>query len=500
MNTNGMPDEEQSLHGYRIGADRLMLGTLTFLLAVTIGISAFTGTWGIGLAVGLPALLVPLAIYRLAPGSLVSRLVIGAALMVFTALSIQQMRGMIEMHFGIFALLAFLLYYRDWRPIVAAAATIAVHHLAFNYLQAAVPGIYVFIGGPSLALVILHALYVVFESAVLIYLAVKLRAESLEIAKVAAIAERIGQGDLSVKERSSTDPLVRTVTGMQQKLADTIQQVENQAEAVNSAALALGDVSQSVSARTQQQNHATSSIASAIETLTVSINHLAGEAAEAQQLALRSGELSRSGMGVVNATVSEMKNIAATIQESVKNVEQLGNQSDRVAVMVGLIKDIAEQTNLLALNAAIEAARAGEQGRGFAVVADEVRKLAERTSNATKEIDGMMQEIQSSKSAALSSIADAVTQVESGSERASEAGDSIRSITQEATRVQEVVGEISDALKQQSSATAEIAQNVELIVQAAKTSDQVVGTMADEINRLKTAATALTGAISHFHL
>jgi len=191
-------DEEAILQPGRVAADRLMLGTLVFLLVVALGVAAATSTWAVALIVGIPALLVPYLLFKLNPGSLISRIAVACAFMIFSALTIQQTRGLIEAHFGIFVLLAFLLYYRDWRPIVVAAGVIAVHHLAFNYMQAADLGVYVLASGPNLGIIILHAVYVVVESAVLVYMAVKLRSEAIESAQVAGLAERIGQGDLTL--------------------------------------------------------------------------------------------------------------------------------------------------------------------------------------------------------------------------------------------------------------------------------------------------------------
>ena len=126
---------ERMLQPQRAAADRIMLSMMVFLLAVCLSVGWFTDSTSLSLLVGLPTLLVPWAIYKMAPGSLASRLAIACALMVFSALTIQQTQGMVESHFGIFTLLAFLLYYRDWRPIVAAAGLIAVHHVGFGYLQ-----------------------------------------------------------------------------------------------------------------------------------------------------------------------------------------------------------------------------------------------------------------------------------------------------------------------------------------------------------------------------
>lgn len=186
-----------------VRADRLMGWTLVVLLLISIGIAAANGSWFEALAVGLPALALPWLLIRILPGSVQSRISVAVAFMVFSALAIQQTHGMIETHFAIFILLAFLLYYRDWKPVLAAALIIAVHHVAFNFLQAGNTGFYVFALGADLKMLIIHALAVVFEAALLILMAINLRSESNMIGGepkvVVEIARRVASGDLAVQ-------------------------------------------------------------------------------------------------------------------------------------------------------------------------------------------------------------------------------------------------------------------------------------------------------------
>ncbi len=227
--SSGAKHEDQILQPQRAAADRVMLSMMVFLLLVCFGIAYFTSTWTLTAVVGIPALLVPWAIYQGAPGSLASRIAISCALMVFSALSIQQSQGMIESHFGIFTLLAFLLYYRDWRAIVAAAGLIAVHHVLFGYLQATqVAGITVIEGQVHIGTIILHASYVVFEAAVLIFMATILRREAVESALVAELSGQISEGDFSPRGKavSATEsPLLYKVSQMQKSLQSTMQDI-----------------------------------------------------------------------------------------------------------------------------------------------------------------------------------------------------------------------------------------------------------------------------------
>ncbi|WP_322992378.1 methyl-accepting chemotaxis protein [Limnohabitans sp.] len=220
---------EHILQPQRAAADRIMLSMMIFLLAMSFGVGWATESLELAFLVGLPAWLVPAAIYRMAPGSLASRLAIAFALMVFCALTIQQTQGMIESHFGIFALLAFLLYYRDWRPIVAAAGLIAVHHVGFGYLQAVnTGGITLLPGQVHLTVIAIHAGYVVFEAAVLIFMATILKREALESALVAELSGQISEGDFSARGPAidgSEFPLLHKVSTMQKSLQSTLKDI-----------------------------------------------------------------------------------------------------------------------------------------------------------------------------------------------------------------------------------------------------------------------------------
>ena len=495
-------EEEKLLQSRREGADRIMLGTLVFLLCIMLGVAAATGTWGVALAVGIPALAVPFVIARLAPASLVGRLAIAAAFMVFSALLIQETRGLIEAHFLIFVLLAFLLYYRDWRPILMAAAVIAVHHLVFDILQAQGYGVYVFNYGNGFAIVLLHAVFVVFEAAVLIYMAVQLRSGALESALIAELAAEVKAGRLvppaGLQQEAAQRRALQAVLDMQLALGQTFRDIQQQSDTMLAAAESMGRRAREVGATMVRASDAAAGMATGVEELTQAVNALAEQAASTSALAQRSGQAAEEGARVVRAAIDEIGSIAATIQSSSANVERLGAQSDRVASVVGLIKDIAGQTNLLALNAAIEAARAGEQGRGFAVVADEVRKLAERTSHATDEIDTMIKEIQESKSATLASIAQAVEQVETGVRLATDAGRSIEDITREAQSVRAAVDDMASHLRAQSATAIKLAQDVEVMARLTEESRQAAAASVDDMQQLEQVAGQLKTALRHF--
>jgi methyl-accepting chemotaxis protein len=193
-----------------------------------------------------------------------------------------------------------------------------------------------------------------------------------------------------------------------------------------------------------------------------------------------------TGSSVVQETIAVMNTIAERVKESAKTVESLGAQSDQIGEIVGTIEDIADQTNLLALNAAIEAARAGEQGRGFAVVADEVRALAERTTKATKEIGAMIKSIQQQTREAVNSMEEGVQEVERGTDEASKSGHALEDILEQINAVSMQVNQIATATEEQTVTTNEISHNIQQIT-------EVIQGTAEVAKDSATAAVELVG-------
>jgi methyl-accepting chemotaxis protein len=234
--------------------------------------------------------------------------------------------------------------------------------------------------------------------------------------------------------------------------------------------------------------------------MTASISQISANAAHSEEIAHAAGTISEEGRNVVQAAVVEIDNIAASVKQSSDIIGQLGGASQRISEIVGVIQDIAGQTNLLALNAAIEAARAGEQGRGFAVVADEVRKLAERTAQSTQEIAGMIDEIQRNSANAVSSMEDGTRRVNDGVEKARLAGESIARIREETEQVaQEIIG-ISDALREQTSAVNVVSREVMSIADMSHSNALSVDHLAQTADEMRRLAEELKTEVNHFKL
>jgi methyl-accepting chemotaxis protein len=272
-----------------------------------------------------------------------------------------------------------------------------------------------------------------------------------------------------------------------ESLEDIVRKVTDAVTATASASSQISASSEEMAAGSQEQSAQAGEVATAVEQMTSTILETTKNADNAAAAAKKSGNVAKEGGRVVDETVKGMVRIANVVKKSAETVQALGKNSDQIGEIVQVIDDIADQTNLLALNAAIEAARAGEQGRGFAVVADEVRKLAERTTKATKEIAGMIKQIQKDTGEAVVSMQQGTVEVENGKQLADKAGESLKEIIKGADEVVDIVTQVASASQEQSSASEQISKNIESIsnvtLQSA-TGVQQIARAAEDLNRL----------------
>ncbi|MCI3947754.1 chemotaxis protein [Pseudomonas syringae] len=321
----------------------------------------------------------------------------------------------------------------------------------------------------------------------------------LQLAIDAATAIANGKLD-TVIDTSSHDELPKAFDRMQNRLREMIQQISQAANQLVVAVQQISGASEQLSGAIQEQSTSASMMAATIEELTVSIHHVSENADEAHQLASRSGQQSKDGAQVIENTLSSMNGIAKTVQLSSTQVAGLGQHSEHISSIISVIQGIADQTNLLALNAAIEAARAGEQGRGFAVVADEVRLLAQNTGKSTKEIAGMIEKIQAGVRETVESMRSGVLEVNQGVEMAGTAGQAIIEIRDSSNKVLHVVDQISFALREQTAASQDVARNVERSAQMSEQNNTSVQELLKTSGGLKSLAISLQQEVSKFQL
>ena len=298
--------------------------------------------------------------------------------------------------------------------------------------------------------------------------------------------EKFADGDLTVYlvPENENDEIGKLYAGFNKSVENIqhmIKSVNGAIEATASASAEISSSTEEMAAGATQQSAQTEEVAGAVEEMARTIietNRNAGRAAETSKDA---GQIAADGGKVVKATIEKMNRIAEVVARASETVKGLGKSSEQIGEIVQLIEEIADQTNLLALNAAIEAARAGEHGRGFAVVADEVRKLAERTTKATKEISNMIKKIQAEIVGAVNSIQEGTEEVESGKLLANDAGESLTKIIDGTNDVVEIVSMVAKASEEQSNAAELMSRNIEGI-------NQVIGESAIGVNEIAKAS------------
>jgi methyl-accepting chemotaxis protein-2 (aspartate sensor receptor) len=325
---------------------------------------------------------------------------------------------------------------------------------------------------------------------------------SRPLAHAVDVMEEIANGNLKVAvETRGNDEVGRLLAAtdlMSRKMRDAFMKIQEAVGKLAESAHQLVGSADEVAAQSARQSESASAMAASIEEMHTSIENVSDNAQVANQISNDSDTTSREGEGVIQQAVDSMNHIAETVRATSDAVGALEQESESISSIVRVIQEIAEQTNLLALNAAIEAARAGEQGRGFAVVADEVRKLAERTSNSTQEINDLIQRILGGTANTVTRMETGVHQVEDGVAYAAQAGERINGIRESAGRVTEAIAAISQALVEQSTATTDIAQNVEQIANMADKNSQMAQGAAHLAVELKELAQTLQQDIRYF--
>jgi len=274
--------------------------------------------------------------------------------------------------------------------------------------------------------------------------------------------QKIGDGDLCVKltMRSPNDTLILSINELTSSLSNLIKQIAESVEQNSISANQMSTNAESLTVASQEQSAQTDEVAGAVEEMSRTVTESSHSANRTSEVATKNGNIAIEGGKVVKQTITKMHDIANVVINSAANIQQLGERSKEIGEIISVIDDIADQTNLLALNAAIEAARAGEQGRGFAVVADEVRKLAERTTEATKQIANMIKTIQKETETAVETMNKGSIEVQNGIELADLAGAALNEVVSSSTEVSEMISLIVISSEQQAATSEQIAKNI----------------------------------------
>ena len=452
---------ESSLARVYREADRIMLGVAWSLFAFSLALAHWYDTWALALTIGLALALASTAAVMLLPMRRATRVLNAVIFMFFSALLIHQAHGMIEMHFVIFGLLAFLLYYRDWLPLVVGAAVVAIHHWTFYLLQSQGAPIYVFNHMAGLSMVFIHAVFVAFETGLLVYMATQSKREALDADEVSALGSRIGADgaiDLCILKGTAVGQSARRVEDFLLTIEKAVAGARLAALDVHSASESLARITDRIRLHAEETSTQAGLASAAANVVSGNIGVVAGGS---EQMMISMRAISDSA----NEAVQVAKNAVEVTDSTNQTVSKLGDSSAEIGKFVKVIASIAEQTNLLALNATIEAARAGEAGKGFAVVAGEVKELAKATARTTAEIGKKILTIQGDTKAVAAAIAEishvisrvnhiSSTIASAIAEQAATANNIGHNVGEAAQGAAEIVGNISYVAKAAQSATA----------------------------------------------
>jgi len=319
-----------------------------------------------------------------------------------------------------------------------------------------------------------------------------------------AVANALAAGDLTVsvesRSRDEIGQLMAAMQNMVRNLRDMICKTVEISSGIAAASSQLHSTSDQIATGAEEVASQTNTVATASEEMSATSSDIANNCSMAADASRQTTESANAGARVVGETINGMNVIADRVRQTSRTIEALGSRSDQIGEIVGTIEDIADQTNLLALNAAIEAARAGEQGRGFAVVADEVRALAERTTKATKEIGEMIKAIQNETREAVQAMDEGVREVEKGAESSQKSGQALEEILERIGEVTMQINQIATAAEQQTATTSEVTSNIQQITQVvhqtARGADETAGAAA----QLASQAQDLQSLVGQFRL
>jgi methyl-accepting chemotaxis protein len=484
---------------FHLQADRLMLGVLWLITLYAFGLAFWHDTWAAALVIGGGTAISLSLLYRLIGGSRLYRCLMAVAFMVLAALHIQQSHGMLEMHFSVFVLLAFLVYYRDWLPVLCAAGVIAVHHVVFFALQQGGAALWVVQGDGGWPVIFIHAGYVVAETIVLLVLAV-------HGAREAATSEDLQRTSAHLlREGEPVDLAYRSSAGnrLAQRFNRFLGLLDRLVSRVVSAGTELQDTSRHLSRSTTELNRgaealqlATTQMGGAIEQLAAAVLQVSTDADEAARTARQADADASAGAQAIGATQQGILELERDMQGTGEVVQAVAVSSQQIGRVLEVIGAVAEQTNLLALNASIEAARAGEHGRGFAVVADEVRQLALRTQQATSEIRELIASLQHGSEQAVQ----AMQASHAGVARCVAYTEQTVDLLGNVHRSIEAIQAIGVSTREQLSATSEVSRLIDKVRSIADETARDTQEVAQDSQRLEQLATNLGQLCGEFRV
>ena len=473
------------------------------LFIESILISFVNNTLLEAIVIGGPAMAIGLFMIKTAPESVLTRHVAALVSMVFACLHIHQLNGLIEVHFEIFILMAFLIIYSDWRVFITAIGLIAVHHFSFYFMQVNGAGVYIFDEDRlHFTTVLIHAAYAIVEACVAGYIAKQLYDDSIvgnELANLTGyLVSNPKEIDLKVRSEIPDNQILEGFNNLLSLLNNTIDDVKSQSIELIENNKKLSSVKSGLETSTKYRSEEINSIASSIAEMVHTVNLISDNASQlSTQMgeALNLTEVTKTCISDINANNETLTN-ALNLTSS--EITELSKSSEAISAVLAEISGIAEQTNLLALNAAIEAARAGEQGRGFAVVADEVRALANRTKESTAKITETIAQLMEYSNRSTESMSHCIEIVSNVNEVASDAGNKIKEATYLVAKSNDIAIAVANSVEEQSQSINAISEITDNIRNSSGDDVNRINDLSTEAKRIEASISSLENHVSNF--
>lgn len=494
----------QESQDWILKANKLFFVTILFLLLLSFGLAAFNGGWLEALIIGVPIASYPLFLLKTSPNSELTQHAVASSLMLFAALHIQLMHGLVEIHFGIFVLLSFLSFYRNWRLYVTSVVIIAVHHIGFYFLQSQGVGVFILQDtGLLFSLILVHAVYAIVQASVLASMAKSNESDATASALLTQNVSQLMQDqnniDLSVRvENKSRSDAVHAYNNILDLFNNLINDMRHVGMQIDENAKRNHNLADRLEQAKQDSIGEVESVARDSRQMSESTEHMSEQA---NQSKAESSE-ARNNAKLADTAVSEAKMKVSALSEKLKNtnenIETLVANCNEISNVLETIKSIADQTNLLALNAAIEAARAGEQGRGFAVVADEVRQLAFRTKSSTEEVNDIITSLLSSSKVSSESMSDCLGLSDLTIDQTNLASESVTEIDKNIQSVFIQIDSLVSSCDQQLGHARSIAQSANKLSEINSSEKSMIDTMNSDTQSLDEMCSELNQQLSCF--